>query len=36
MKEEIKKPNWRKIAGELLSSDLENTIEQAISQSSKL
>lgn len=26
MKEEIGKPNWRKVAGELLSSDLEEKV----------
>lgn len=36
MKEEISKPQWRKVAGELLSSELEQKIEQTIRQSSTL
>lgn len=30
MKEEINKPQWRKIAGEILSTELEKNIEEII------
>lgn len=30
MREEINKPNWRKVAGELLSSELETKIEDML------
>ena len=33
MKEEIGKPNWRKVAGELLSSELETKIEDMLKKS---
>ncbi len=31
MKQEINKPQWRKVAGEILSTELENNIEGLIS-----
>ena len=30
MREEINKPNWRKVAGELLSSELETRVEEML------
>ena len=36
MKEEIDKPQWRKIAGELLSSELELKVEEMISISKRM
>lgn len=30
MREEINKPTWRKVAGELLSSDLETKVEEKL------
>lgn len=36
MKEEINKPQWRKVAGELLSSELEHKVEALIKQSNAI
>ena len=30
MREDINKPQWRKVAGELLSSDLETKVEEML------
>ena len=30
MKEELKKPNWRKTAGEILTTELEKKVEEMI------
>lgn len=36
MKDEIEKPNWRKVAGELLSSELEQKIDDLLLKSEAL
>lgn len=36
MKEEIAKPNWRKVAGEIISSSLESHIDEMVKYSSQL
>jgi hypothetical protein len=36
MKEELAKPHWRKVAGEILSTDLEHKVEELLQQSSAL
>ena len=36
MKEEINKQAWRKVAGEILSTDLENRVEAMLEESSKV
>lgn len=36
MKEEIKKPHWRKVAGEIIASELENKVEQITKKSASL
>lgn len=36
MKEEINKPQWRKVAGELLATDLEQKVESMIKTSSAI
>ena len=34
MKEDLQKPGWRKVAGELLSTELETTVEDDLRRSS--
>ena len=34
MKEEISQPQWRKVAGEILSMEMEKNVQQLIDQSS--
>ncbi len=36
MREELNKPQWRKVAGEILSTELEQTVENLIKKSSQL
>ena len=36
MREEINKPNWRKVAGEIIASELEQRIDTIVRQSSTL
>lgn len=36
MKEELTKPHWRKVAGEILTNDLEHKVEELLRQSSSL
>jgi len=36
MKEEINKPGWRKVAGEVIANDLERTVDQLVKKSSAL
>ena len=36
MKEEINKPGWRKVAGEVIANDLERTVDQLVKKSSNL
>ena len=36
MKEEIGKPNWRKVAGEIIASELERKVDEMVRQSSQL
>ena len=36
MKEELKKPQWRKVAGELISTELETTIEEDLRKSNSI
>lgn len=36
MKEEIGKPNWRKVAGEIIASELERKVDEMVKQSSQL
>jgi hypothetical protein len=36
MKEELVKPNWRKVAGEILTTDLEHKVEELLQRSSGL
>lgn len=36
MSEELRKPQWRKVAGEILSSDLESKVEEMIKKSKEV
>lgn len=36
MKEEIAKPNWRKVAGEIIATELERKVDEMVRQSSQL
>jgi hypothetical protein len=36
MKEEISKPNWRKTAGDIISNNLESTVEDLVKKSATL
>jgi hypothetical protein len=36
MKEDLNKPHWKKVIGELLSSELEEKVEKMLEQSSKI
>lgn len=36
MKEELQRPTWRKVAGEILSTGLETTLEGIIKESNKI
>lgn len=36
MKEELNKPTWRKVAGEILSTDFEKKVEEMLKKSEAL
>ena len=36
MRDDINKPNWNKVSGELLSDDLEERVEQMIAKSKRI